>query len=291
MLESLRNYLATMLPLQLDAAQYLRLFRTVFLLVFASSVLLHVLLEDGIRPLRTLAHASVIGASYTFVVGLACAVVYASRKATEQVRVWHVWLASLVVFVAGYYFLPFDSSPGSIAGEGAGTHAVRVSFLQLLPIWALVTYFFIQPYLTASLTAELEKLRDVNALLEAGMPTGSDTVQPIRFQTGKQSFALDASSVRNVAVDDHYCYVHYRRNDGYGKRDLAMPLREVLALLPAEFVQVHRAHVVNLRSIRSIKRENRNMRLVLDGDFEVPVSRHRLNQVLPLLRQQLALRN
>ena len=50
MLESLRNYLATVLPLKLDAAQYLRLFRTVFLLVFASSVLLHVLLEDGIQP-------------------------------------------------------------------------------------------------------------------------------------------------------------------------------------------------------------------------------------------------
>ena len=121
------------------------------------------------------------------------------------------------------------------------------------------------------------------------MPTVSDAVQPIRFQTGRQSFALDASSVRNIAVDDHYCYVHYRLNDGYGKRDLAMPLREVLAILPAEFVQVHRSHIVNLRSITSIRRKNRSMRLVLDGGFEVPVSRHRLKQVLPLLRQQLAL--
>ncbi len=288
MLESLRNYLATVLPLELDAAQYVRLFRTVFLLVFASSVLLHVLLEDGIRALQTLAHAALIGASYTLVVGLACAVVYASRKATDRVRVWHVWLASLVVFVAGYYLLPFNASPSPFAGEGAGAHAVRVSFLQLLPVWALVTYFFIQPYLTASLTAELEKLRDVNALLEAGMPTVSDAVRPIRFQAGKQSFTLDASSIRNIAVDDHYCYVHYRLDNDYGKRDLAMPLREVMALLPAEFVQVHRSHVVNLRSIKSIRRENRNMRLVLDGGFEAPVSRHRLNQVLPLLRQQLA---
>ncbi len=289
MLESLRNYLATVLPLKLDAVQYLRLFRTVFLLVFASSVLLHVLMEDGMQPVQTLVHAALIAAMYTLVVGLACAVVYASRRANERVRVWHIWLASLVVFVAGYYFLPFDGFPGSIAGEGAGAHAVRVSFLQLLPVWVLITYFFIQPYLTSSLTAELKKLRDLNALLEAGMPTVSDDVQPIRFQTGKQSFVLDASSVRNIAVDDHYCYVHYRLNDGYAKRDLAMPLKEVLASLPFEFAQVHRSHVVNLRSIRSIRRENRSMRLVLDGDFEVPVSRHRLNEVLPLLRQQLAL--
>jgi hypothetical protein len=289
MLESLRNYLDTVLPLELGAAQYLRLFRTVFVLVFASSVLLHVLLEDAIRPMQTLVHATLIGAAYTVVVGVASATVFASRKATDRVRVWHIWLASLVVFVAGYYFLPFDGSANSITGEGAGAHAVSVSFLQLLPIWGLVTYFFIQPYLTASLTAELVKLRDVNALLESGMPKVSDAVQPIRFQMGKKSFALDATSVRNIAVDDHYCYVHYRLNDGYTKRDLAMPLREVLALLPAEFVQVHRSHVVNLRNIRSIRRENRSMRLILDGDFEVPVSRHRLDQVLPLLRQQLAL--
>ena len=291
MLESLRNYLDTVLPLEVGVAQYLRLFRNVFVLVFASSVLLHVLLEDAIWPMPTLVHATVISVAYTVVVGLACAAVYASRKATDRVRIWHIWLASLVVFVTGYFFLPLDGSASSIAGEGTGAHAVSVSFLQLLPIWGLVTYFFVQPYLTASLTAELVKLRDVNTLLEAGMPKVNDAVQPIRFQTGKKSFVLDATSVRNIAVDDHYCYVHYRLNDGYTKRDLAMPLREVLALLPAEFVQVHRSHVVNLRSIRSIRRENRSMRLVLDGSFEVPVSRHRLDQVLPLLRQQLALHN
>ncbi len=289
MLETLRNYLDAVLPLDLGATQYLRLFRNVFLLVFAGSVLLHVLLEDATRPLQMLLHAALIAAAYTVVVGIACAGVYASRKATGRVRVWHIWLASLAVFVAGYYFLPFDGSVSTIAGEGAGAHAAGVSFLQLLPIWALVTYFFIQPYLTASLTAELAKLRDVNALLEAGMPDVSDDAEPIWFKSGKKTFALDPASVRNIAVDDHYCYVHYRRDEGYTKRDLAMPLRDVLATLPAGFVQVHRSHVVNLRSIRSIRRDNRNMRLVLDGSFEVPVSRHRLNEVLPLLQQQLAL--
>ena len=161
--------------------------------------------------------------------------------------------------------------------------------LQLLPVWALVTYFFIQPYLTEGLTAELVKLRDINALLEAGAPGVSDVEAPIRFQSGKTSFTLEAQSIRNIAVDDHYCYVHYRQDDRYAKRDLAMPLRDALSLLPTEFVQVHRSHIVNLRHIQSVRRKNRGIRLVLDGDFEVPVSRHRLDQVLPSLRQQLAL--
>ena len=286
MVESLRNYLDTVLPLELRAAQYLRLFRTVFVLVFASSMLLHVLLENAVRPWQTLLHAALVGAAYTVVVGLACTAVYVSRRATDRVRVWHVWLASLAVFVTGYYVLPFDSW---IAGEGAGAHTVSVSFNQLLPLWALVTYFFVQPYLTASLTAELARLREVNALLETGMPHVGDKAKTIRFQSGKTVFAVDADSIRNITVDDHYCYVHYRIDGRYTKRDLAMPLRDVLSLLPVEFVQVHRSHVVNLRSIRSIRRENRRMRLVLDGDFEVPVSRHRLDHILPLLRQQLAL--
>ena len=117
----------------------------------------------------------------------------------------------------------------------------------------------------------------------------SDVAESIRFESGKTTFVLEAGSIRNIAVDDHYCYVHYRHNDRYTKRDLAMPLRDVLALLPPEFVQVHRSHIVNVRSIRSVKRKNRAIRLVLDDGFQVPVSRHRLDQVLPLIRQQLAL--
>lgn len=289
MMERLRSYLSAMLPMDLGAPQYLRLFRTVFMLVFASSVLLHLLLEDGTRPLQTLFHAALIAAAYTIVAGLACATVYASGKAVEHIRVWHIWVASLVVFLTGYYLLPLDGFAGWVPGDEAGAHVASVSFLQLLPAWGLVTYFFIQPYLTASLTTEMAKLRDLNAMLEAGMANASESSEPVRFHSGKTSFALQADSIRNIAVDDHYCYVHYRHNDGYAKRDLAMPLRDVLTLLPEEFVQIHRSHVVNIRSIRSVRRENRRIRLILDGSFEVPVSRHRLDEVLPLLRQRLAL--
>lgn len=289
MIERLRSYLEAVLPMGLGVAEYLRLFRTVFLLVFASSLLLHLMLEDATPLLQTLLHAALIGVAYTVVVGLACAVVYASRKAVSHICVWHIWLASFAVFLTGFYLLPLDGFSEWLPGDGAGAHTVSISFLQLLPVWGLVTYFFIQPYLNASLKLELAKLRDINAMLEAGLPKASDAQHPIRFQSGKTSFTLNAASVRNIAVDDHYCYVHYQHDDRYAKRDLALPLRDVLALLPDGFVQVHRSHIVNLGSIRSIRRKNRSTKLVLDGGLEVPVSRHRLDEVLPLLRQQLAL--
>jgi hypothetical protein len=278
MLESLRNYLGATLPWDVGASQYFRLFGTIFVLIFVASAFVHVLLQDALRPLQMLFHAAGVGLAYTVAVGLACAAVFALRSAVRRLLVWHIWTASFFSFVAGYYLLPVDSG---------SAHADKISFFQLLPIWGLVTYFFVQPYLTESLRSELAQLRDVNALLEAGGLSVDGTADPIRFQSGKMDFVLDASSIRNVVVDDHYCYVHYRHNDGFAKRDLAMPLRDISALLPSDFVQVHRSHIVNLRQIRSIRRKNRSIRLVLAGDFEVPVSRHRLDQILPLLRRQL----
>lgn len=288
MIERLRNYLGAALPWDVGASQYFRLFGTIFVLVFVSSVSLHLLLQDSARPLQTLFHAVLIGLGYTAVVGLACALLYALRNAIHRVLIWHVWLTSFAAFVAGFYLLPFDGLAAWLPGKGTDAHAGNISFLQLLPIWGLVTYFFVQPYLTKSLKSELNKLRDVNALLEEGSSNVNGSGKSIRFQSGKTDFSLDTNSIRNIAVDDHYCYVHYQDQDGFAKRDLAMPLRDVSRLLPAEFVQVHRSHIVNLGQVRSIRRKNRSIRLVLAGDFEVPVSRYRLGQILPMLRQQFA---
>ncbi len=287
MLEKLRNYLAATLPWDVAAAQYLRLFGTIFLLVFLSSALLHLLLQDATGPLQVGLHAASIGVAYAVIVGLACAALFALRNTIRHVRVWHVWAASFVAFVAGFYLLPDHDLTALLPGEATNAHPDDIGFLQLIPIWALVTYFFVQPYLTESLKSELDRLRDVNALLESAGPATSDAAVPIRFQSGKNEFILDASSIRNIAVDDHYSYVHFRSDDGYTKRDLAMPLRDVAKLLPDQFVQVHRSHIVSLGHVRSIKRHKRSIRLVLDGEFEVPVSRHRLDAVLPLLRQSV----
>ena len=69
-----------------------------------------------------------------------------------------------------------------------------------------------------------------------------------------------------------------------------MPLRDILALLPDEdFVQVHRSHIVNLQHVQSVARHNRAIRLMLSDGFEVPVSRHRLESVLPKIKASLAL--
>ena len=287
-IEGLHNYLSTRLPLQLNAKQHFRLLVIVFALVFASSVVIHLLIQEERGLLGMLIHAGTIGLIYVVGIGLAMTFLHALLDATKDVRVWQLWVVSLAGFILGYYYLPFNELIDWLLGIQTNNHNRPMGFLQLLPIWFLATYLFVQPYLTESLKSELVRLRDVNRLLES-RDSIIETVdhKPIRFESGRTDFMLSAETIRNIVVEDHYCYVHYQHNAGYEKRDLAMPLRDVQTLLPSNFVQVHRSHIVNLKHIATVRRKNRSIRLILDSGYEVPVSRHRLDEVLPLLRQQI----
>ena len=287
--KGLRNYLSATLPLELNSQQYFQLLRVVFALVFASTVVIHLLIQEGNTLVGTFVHATTIGLIYTVGVGLATALLYALRNATKQVRVWHLWAASLAGYILGYYFLPLNDLVIWLLSVGPDDQVGTMGFLQLLPVWFLVTYLFVQPYLNEGLKSELFRLQEINALLEGrDLSARRAAHQLIRFESGRTEFTLNANTIRNVVVEDHYCYVHYQYGGGYVKRDLAMPLHDVLALLPSDFVRVHRSHVVNFEHIVSINRRNRSIRVILDGDYKVPVSRHRLEEVLPLLRQQIA---
>ena len=286
-IERLHNYMSAKLPLELSARQHLRLLPWMFALAFGGSIGIDLLLRVDTTLPAMIAHATVIGLVYAIGFALATALLRAVRGVASGVRVWHMWTVSLIAFVLGYYFLPLNDLIASLSDVTTGGHAAAIGFSQLLPVWLLLTYLFVQPYLNEALTAELARLRDINALLQAGDRGPSHGDAQVRFRAGRTDFTLSASSIRNVAVDDHYCYVHYQRDGGYAKRDLAMPLRDLRKLLPDDFVQVHRSHIVNLRHVESVSRKNRQVFLILDGGYEVPVSRHRLEQVLPRIRARV----
>lgn len=286
-IRGLSNYLSTTLPLELNAEQHFRLLRNVFALVFASVVVIHLLIRHDQTALGMLIHATFIGLVYSVGVGLAAALLYALHDRLRRVRVWHLWAVSLIGYILGYFFLPFDFFINWFPLLQDEARFTTMGFLQLLPVWFLITYLFVQPYLGEGLRLELARLQEINALLEnrdRGGPRNGE--QLIHFESGRTRFTLDANTIRNIVVEDHYCYIHYQSGGGYAKRDLGIPLREMLALLPQDFVQVHRSHIVNLEQIVSISRINRNTFLILSGDYGVPVSRHRLEDVLPLIRQE-----
>lgn len=286
-IDAVRDYFAAQLPLKLNAQQHFQLLRTVFILVFASTIVIHLLAEEQQTLLDLLIHATIIGLLYTVAVGLATTLIYSLRKTIEFISVWHIWAASLAGFFIGYYVLPLEDLVAALPWLASNDGPGSFSILQLAPVWLLVTYLIIHPYLNESLRSELARLREINVLLDGRGTSAAPSGQMAEFESGKTKFSLDATTIRNIVVDDHYCYLHYQHHNAYTKRDLAMPLRDVLTLLPANFVQVHRSHIINLQYIASIVRRNRRIFVILDGGFEVPVSRHRMEQVLPLLRQQL----
>jgi len=285
--DTVRDYLSTQLPLDLSAQQHFRLLRTVFVLVFMSTVVIHLLDQQDGTLLGILIHATTIGLLYAIGIGLATALLHALRNFMRYVYVWHVWTVSFTGFVLGYYFLPLDDLVAGLLGVEPSDHIGALGFFRLLPIWILLTYLIVQPYLNEGLRSELSRLRDINEFLEGRSKRPGRSDQLVHFESGRTEFTLNADVIRNIVVEDHYCYVHFRDDDSFAKRDLALPLRDVLGLLPQGFVQVHRSHIVNLDYIESIRRRGRRIHLVLDGGYEVPVSRHRLENVLPLIRQQI----
>ena len=284
-LEGIQNYLVTRLPVELDFRQHVRLLRLVFSLVFAVAIVIHLLLRSGTGTLDTVLHATTVASIYALTVCMAAVLLPVLRRSARGFHVWQIWIVSAVGFVLGFYVIPFVELIDWLTDKNLALHGSPLGFVQLLPVWALLTYLFVHPFMSEALQLELERLREINTVLARQKSECAPSVlNTVLFESGRTSFELEADSIRNIAVEDHYCYVHYRNGDRFVKRDVAMPLREILAMLPMEFMQVHRSHIVNVDHVASLRRIGRSLRLVLTGDFEVPVSRHRLDEVLPRLR-------
>lgn len=73
-----------------------------------------------------------------------------------------------------------------------------------------------------------------------------------------------------LSVEDHYTRVHAVRRSEM----VLMPLKEAITLMPeGQGKQVHRSWWAARDAVVSHKREGRDIRLILDGNLEVPVSR------------------
>lgn len=82
--------------------------------------------------------------------------------------------------------------------------------------------------------------------------------------------AVHVTEIVRMEADDDYTAVYVA-----GKRLLVhVPLREMAARLdPANFVRVHRSHLVHLANIRSAQQEGRRLLLHLSDGSTVPTSR------------------
>ena len=127
---------------------------------------------------------------------------------------------------------------------------------------------------------------DTDALLERlaaqlQKKTGPDTLRWIRASVGQTLRLIGVDEIDFLHSDEKYTRIAWRGDGGKpGEALIRTPLKELAAQLdPAQFVQVHRAVVVNLRAIAHVTRgANETAHIHLKGRDEVlPVSRSYLH--------------
>ena len=127
--------------------------------------------------------------------------------------------------------------------------------------------------------AVLQQLAAQIARLQAGAPR--EPLRWIRAQVGQAVRLIAVEDVDFLRADSKYTLVAWRDESGTPAEALVrLSLKELVSQLdPAQFAQVHRSVVVNLRAIRHVTRaDNETADLHLKGREEVlPVSRSYLH--------------
>jgi DNA-binding LytR/AlgR family response regulator len=127
--------------------------------------------------------------------------------------------------------------------------------------------------------ALLQQLTDQLARLQDR--SGTEPLRWIRAQVGQTLRLIAVDDIDYLRSDTKYTRIAWRGDDGRPAEALVRtPLRELAARLdPAQFAQVHRSAIVNLRAISQVRRgENETADIHLKGRDEVlPVSRNFLH--------------
>jgi DNA-binding LytR/AlgR family response regulator len=126
--------------------------------------------------------------------------------------------------------------------------------------------------LLQQLTEQLERLQ---------ARSGPEPLRWLRAQVGPTLRLISVDDIDYLRSDTKYTRIAWRGDDGKPAEALVRtPLRELAARLdPAQFAQVHRSAIVNLRAISHVRRgENETADIHLKNRDEVlPVSRNFLH--------------
>ena len=293
--QSLTEYWNTSLSLGFERRERLRFYTALFLLTTVSVVALHQLFSESQPFVDLVTHAVLIGVGYCLGMGLIELIlrrVLQKWKTVVKLKVSTAWYISLGGFILGFlllapfqdYFMPLHPLQKD-----------RISldwFTKMFPIWGLFTFLFVQQILKSTLAAQHEQLQAINEILAKRLnerPKSGEEFpsQPLVLNVGRQIETINAYDISHITVEEHYCSVFVLENEALRRIEVKLALKETLAQLPVDyFLQIHRSHLVNLTYVRSIRTSGRSYELLMENsDSVLPVSRHRLSEVLPRLKK------
>lgn len=126
-------------------------------------------------------------------------------------------------------------------------------------------------------SAGQEYNRRLLELLEAGEPGGSGGfLESFRVQTGGRLYRLLAERISLIEADDHYTRLW---SDGHSHLILRAISSLEAELDPARFVRIHRARIVNLDFVSSVRTGPRGVQVEMSDGTRHAVSRGRQGSV------------
>jgi two-component system LytT family response regulator len=149
--------------------------------------------------------------------------------------------------------------------------------------------YLMKPFGAARLAAALGRVRgaigapsSVDAIERLSGALGGGPITRLFVRVGNATVVLPVDRVSWLEADGDYVVAH----DGSTRHLIHLALSSLVARLdPKRFVQVHRAHVVNLDHVRAFKRDTRgNVEAELNDGTRVPVSRARAQELRSLVR-------
>ncbi|XOV90480.1 MAG: LytTR family DNA-binding domain-containing protein [Pseudomonadota bacterium] len=288
------DYMLEHLPADLSAERQFHLLSLVFGVTFLFVVVIHQFMPSAQSWWDIIVHALIVATTYLASFGLLAAVLFYLNNGAgvNTLRVWQVWAFSFIGYNLGFFaYVPFGDNPRLVMHQDIESVSSLEHYLRLIPVWALITYVFVEVYQKQSYQNALLQLRRINQSLKTRAPLEEkgSTGKLLDFTTPRKPLILSTTDLSHISVDDHYCYLYHRRDDGctWAKSDVGIPLKEVLEQLPDNFIQVHRSHVVNTDFIDTVGREGRNYFVCMKDGSQIPVSRGKRDEILPLLEQSL----
>jgi two-component system LytT family response regulator len=149
--------------------------------------------------------------------------------------------------------------------------------------------YLLKPFGIERLTAAMERIRgaigepsSVDAIERLSGALGRGPITRLFVRVGNATVLIPLDRVTRLEADGDYVAAHA----GGTRHLLHLSLSSLLTRLdPRRFVQVHRAHVVNLDHVRAFKRDARgNLEAELNDGTRVPVSRSRAQELRSLIR-------
>lgn len=211
-------------------------------------------------------------------------------------RQWVVWSAGLVL---GFYLhrtmllnlVPYYApETAAKAMKYPDLFPTHLTFALLVPpIWLAIVFLAIRAALARQQAGERTAGAARESLLRPiqSLPQPDNGAGTLKVTADAGQMDIPLTAITHITVEDHYSRIHYLQGDSGRLRNvlIRMPLKALERQLPpSDFVQIHRSHLVNLKHVTSLTRDGRQSRVALDvAGLELPVSRHRLPHIRPLL--------